>query len=106
MAQQARLKQKKVYEQMKKDEKEARLKAKFDGAEADAQKTKERLEALEKLESELLDKIKTTANHHQKVIHSLQEANHYQSISVSRRVNSQLNQMKEESNKNEIESQK
>ena len=104
MAQQQRLKQKKVYEQMKKGEKDARLKAKFDEAEADAKNTQQRLEQLEKLESELLDKIKTTANHHQKVVCSLQEANHYTSISVSRRVNSQLNQMKEELNKNDIES--
>ena len=39
MAQQQRLKQKKVYEQMKKGEKDARLKAKFDEAEADAKNT-------------------------------------------------------------------
>ena len=49
---------------MLREEKDARLKAKFDEAELDAKKTESRLEQLEKLESELLDKIKTTANNH------------------------------------------
>ena len=64
MEQQQRLEQKRAYEQMLREEKDARLKAKFDEAELDAKKTESRLEQLEKLESELLDKIKTTANNH------------------------------------------
>ena len=58
---------------MKRDSSQVRFKSKFTEVEADARKAELRIAQLEKMESELMNKLRTTANKHHKVINNLQQ---------------------------------
>ena len=59
-----RMQLKKEEDSLSRNNSKVRLKVKFVEIESQAKKTEKRIAQLEKLEDELLNKIKTTANHH------------------------------------------
>ena len=75
---------------MKRDNSQIKFNHKFYEVETNARKAQFRIAQLEKMEIELMSKIRSTTNYHQQVIDQLHEVVYTQSLGPTKRINNEI----------------